>query len=115
VVAERCQPVAPSDRGRPVTRRDQDLLAGSVGWRFSVHARDVVRRRGFDKEGVLLACVDPQVTYTAYNYGPGRSVHQRGHLAVVVDRRALVVVTVLLRTQQSWSDDDARRVNGHAA
>lgn len=90
---------------------DEKLLAHSLGWRLSKHARSTLMARGFTKRDVLLACVAPEVTYTAYDYGEGRAVHQRGHVAAVVHEPTRTVITVLLRRTDQWDDQDARVAN----
>jgi hypothetical protein len=96
----------------PATRR---ALQSSLGWRLSGHARTAARARGFAVADVLLACVDPQQTYPTLNHGPGREVRQRGHIAVAVDPHSKTVITVLLRSQQHWTDTDARCANHESA
>lgn len=56
--------------------------------------------------GSVLECLEhPEVVY-----GPdhrGRSNYQKGDLCVVASREG-AVVTVLLRDENQWSDEDAR-------
>jgi len=94
-----------------MTSRERGLLEATIGWRLTPHAREVAMARGFGIEQVLLACIDPVITYTAYDYGPGRHVHQRDLVSVVVNPEARIVITVLLRACDDWTDADARRIN----
>lgn len=94
-----------------MTAGERDLLGVSIGWRLCPHAREVAAARGFRRQDILLACVDPEITYTAYDYGPGRHVHQRGRVSVVVNPEAKIVITVLLRARDQWTDADARQIN----
>ena len=84
------------------------VLSRSIGWRMSRHAQQMCRVRGISVLEVLLTVVDYEQSYTCENYGRGRQVRQRGELAVVVAPENLVVITVLLRRQSSWTDEDAR-------
>lgn len=81
------------------------------GWRFSPHARHKVDARWFAPHDVIDACEDPEMTMTAYDFGPGRMRFVREDLIVIAapDRRQ--IITVLLRRYDSWSDDDARKVS----
>lgn len=80
---------------------------------LSKHARDTMQRRGVLFAEILRAVHEPEVTYTS----DGCVVHQRHALAVVVApnltaagiTESLLVVTVLLRSQDQWDDDQARR------
>ena len=93
--------------------RDHAQPAASVGWRLTRHAEEAAAARGFTLAEVLLACEAPQVAYPGYL--PGRMVHQRDRVAVVVCPDSRTVITVLLRSNQPWTDDDARRANACAA
>jgi hypothetical protein len=81
-------------------------------WHFSHHARTRVDSRGFAPHEVLLAVTHPEITVTAFNYGPGRVRYVRGDLVVVACPEASEIVTVLLHSQDEWDDNDARTVNG---
>ena len=85
-----------------------DLLHQSLGWRLTSHARRATLSRGYTVEEVLFAVVDPEVTHTSYHYGPGRIVHKRADIQVVLDPHNKYVLTVLFRSHESWTDEDAR-------
>lgn len=74
---------------------------------YTHHARQVMERRdvsGLDVEAVLS---DPE---TSTNTSRGL-LYSRGDLTVVTDRAdtgRTVVITVLLRSQEQWTDEDAR-------
>lgn len=87
---------------------EQDILRATVGWRLSGHARRAAASRGFTTHEVMLAIGDPEVKYTAFDYGEHRVVHKRGHLTVVLDLHNHTVITVLLRSYDTWTDADAR-------
>jgi hypothetical protein len=57
---------------------------------------------------VLAAVVDYEQSYTCDHRGDGRQIRQRGLLAIVVDRHRQVVITVLLRQDQPWTNGEAR-------
>ena len=84
-------------------------INGTVGWRITGHARQRARSRGFGLRDVLLTAAGPDLAYEQSNYGPGRWVHQRGDIGAVVHRSTKTVITVLLRSEVQWDDEDARR------
>lgn len=71
---------------------------------LSTHAMERAAEHGFSDDDVLLAVVSPEQTYVcpADQYGPDRRMYQRARIAVVVDERLRLVVTVLPRVQQRW-------------
>jgi len=79
------------------------------GWRFSCHAREHIDARAFDPHEVVAACVAPEITATAYDYGPGRVRYMRGNLVVIAVPESRQIVTALLRSYDQWDDEDARR------
>lgn len=87
---------------------EDDLLHQTVGWRLTSHARRAALSRGYSVRDVLLAVADPEVSHTSYHYGPGRMVHKRADIQVVLDPHNLYVITVLLRSHGEWTDDEAR-------
>jgi hypothetical protein len=91
-----------------------DDLRQTLGWRLTEHARSAARSRGFTVAEVLLTALDPEVTYTAYDYGPDREVHQRGDVAVAVDRSSKVIVTVLWRHVDEWTDSEVLHTRASA-
>lgn len=92
-----------------------DVPATLGTWKLTRHAREQIANRGFRLEDVAATCQLPEQRYTSYDYGPNRWVYQRGHVALAVDPSTRTVITVLLRSYGSWTDDDARRANGFAA
>jgi hypothetical protein len=79
-------------------------LRQTLGWRLTAHARSAARSRGFTIPEVLLTAVDPEVVYTAYDYGPDREVRQRGDVAVAVVWSSKIILTVLWRHGEEWTD-----------
>lgn len=88
-------------------------IHATLGWRLAGHARARAHARGFDLRDVLLTAADPEVSYEQSNYGEGRWMHQRGDIGVAVHLPSKTVITVLLRSEAEWNDDDAR--GRHAA
>jgi hypothetical protein len=97
---------------RPLRIRCPHMLRG---WRFCAHARENVDARGFWPLDVVDACESPEMTATAFNYGPDRWRYVRGHLVVIVNRTNRTVITVLLRSEDEWNDGDARAANRAAS
>ncbi|UCN13609.1 hypothetical protein LFM56_11905 [Cellulomonas iranensis] len=81
------------------------------GWRFSPHARASLDARGFDPHQVVATCEAPEITVTAYNYGPGRIRFIARGLVVIAVPGTRQIVTALLRSHEQWDDDDARRAS----
>lgn len=75
--------------------------------RYSPHALETMLQRAVGRHEVELIVRDPDASYPSR----GRTVYQRGALAVVVS--GVWVVTVLQRCDLSneprWSDADVRR------
>ncbi len=71
---------------------------------LSPHAVERAAEHGFGEDDVLLAVAAPEQTYTcpAEQYGPDRRMYQRARVAVVVDERLPLVVTVLPRVPVRW-------------
>ncbi|GAC1439383.1 MAG: hypothetical protein NVSMB55_00660 [Mycobacteriales bacterium] len=65
------------------------------------HAERRRREHGFSLDDVLRTVAHPEQTYGCPAY-PDRRTYQRGPVAVIVDERQRVVVTVLLRVQDRW-------------
>lgn len=66
------------------------------------HLREKMTSRNITWAEILEVVERPEVTF-----GPddkGRQTHQKGDLCVVVGRNR-AVITVLLRQQQTWSDE----------
>lgn len=83
-------------------------LRATYGWHLSKHARTNAAERGVSTRDVLETIAAPEITYTAYNYGPGREVYKRGELAVVGDPRNKTVITVLWNTDAEWTSEQFR-------
>ena len=79
-------------------------------WSFTVHARDRMASRDFSPHQVLAACEHPE--WITASLEPELELRYRGHLAVLVNSRTHVVVTVLLRSRSRWTDADARAIGG---
>lgn len=76
-------------------------LSQTLGWRLTVHARARAAELGFTVAEVLLAAVDPEVTYRSRRF-PDMATHQRGDLAVACWPDTRTVCTVLLRSAERW-------------
>lgn len=85
-------------------RRARERLLAQAGVRLLPHAVDRATEHGFSDDEVLRTVASPEQTYTcpADRYGPDRRMYQRGRIAVVVNERQRVVVTVLPRVQEPW-------------
>lgn len=81
-------------------------LHSTLGWSLCDHARTKARLRAVSIRSVLEVIAAPEVTYSAFDYGPGRFVFQRGDLAIVVVPERLTVVTVLWRHDGQWTDEE---------
>jgi hypothetical protein len=70
------------------------------------HAREVLVRRSVSWDEVVETVASPEVVEPH----EGRTRYTRGPLCAVVaeDRGSLVLVTVLLRSCSTWSDESAR-------
>ena len=79
------------------------------GWSFTHHARDAVDGRWFDPHDVISVCESPDISSTAYDYGPGRFRYLRGRLVVIAVPETRLIITVLLRSYDTWNNDDARK------
>lgn len=66
---------------------ERDLLGTSIGWRLCIHAHEVGTARGFRRQDILLGCVDPEISCTAHDYGPGPPPASVGRVSVVVSPR----------------------------
>ncbi|MGY4644462.1 hypothetical protein [Cellulomonas sp. URHB0016] len=82
------------------------------GWTFSTHAQRNIDARGFAPDDVVDACEHHEIAMTADNYEPGRKRYVRGELVVIAAPARLEIITVLLRSHESWNDADARKVTG---
>ena len=80
-------------------------------WQISHHALQCMRDRGFSRADVLATCHNPSLTYTSFDHGEGQYVFKRGHVSLVVHPESKTVITVLLRSHDTWDDEDARRAN----
>lgn len=79
-------------------RRDTDpirRLLPTQDWTLSAHAIERGEQRGFTKEDMLHAAVDPQVTTTSSERHGGGWLYRRGECSVIVDPDAKTVLTVL--------------------
>lgn len=76
--------------------------------RLTLHALEKMHARNVTLEEIELTVRKPTVSYTSRHE---HMVYQRGSLAVVVAQHHTdepVIVTLLLRSERAWSDDDAR-------
>ncbi len=86
-----------------------DLNGGEL--RFSRHALEKIEERGFDPRDVVEAVLHPEQTYTSHcRYGQDVFIHQWGKVAVAVNHRTGVVITVLHRQVQPWGAQAAQIV-----
>lgn len=91
-------------------RRARERLLVQAGVRLLPHAVKRSAEHGFSHDQVLRTVASPEQTYAcpADRYGPDRRMYQRGGVAVVVDERQRVVVTVLPRVQERWEHPAVR-------
>ncbi len=82
------------------------------GWRFSRHAQSAVDARRFTPHEVIEACERPEVAMSANDYGSGRMRFVRGRVVVIAVPARSEIITVLLRTYDTWDNADARQVTG---
>lgn len=78
-------------------------------WTLCSHARKRAAELGFPLIELLRAAADPEQAYEQSRYGPGRWMHQRGDVAVAVNRQTRTVITVVLRRQDNWVHGTDRR------
>jgi len=83
-------------------------LRRTYGWRLCNHARKAAAERGVTVREVLSVVADHDVRYTAYDYGPGRFVYNRGELSIVVAEASRVVITVLWHNLDQWTSAQFR-------
>lgn len=81
----------------------------SLGWHLTPHARQRIHARGVRASDLIAALTRPEITYPT---GPGgsRTVLTHGRLAIVAHAKTRNVLTVLLRTEELWDDEDCRAV-----
>ena len=78
---------------------------------YTPHASMNMALRGVGRDDVERAIRDPEVRYAAGSkYPQGYQMHQRGDLTVVVNPTytTFMVVTVLWRTEDQWTDEQMR-------
>ena len=79
---------------------------------YSHHAKQAMAKREVAAQEVLAVLQDPDVTWeTLTEAGQPARVSRRGPLAVVTTTLSSgerLVITVLLNTQEQWTDADAR-------
>lgn len=78
-------------------------------WRLTWHARQTAARRKVSLAEVLAVIDQPEVSYAQPQRGASIRICQRGSLAVVINVVERSVITVLLRSQSRWTDEDVRR------
>ena len=86
----------------------------TLGWRLCPHARTAARIRAVPIREVLEVVAAPEITYSAFDYSPGRYVYQRADLAVVAIPEQQLIITILWRRQGQWTDQEfaARKAPG---
>ena len=85
----------------------RNLLAATVGWHLTTHAKHAAGSRGFTAAQALVAATDPDVRHEQHHRGKGRFICQRGEVAVVVHLPSQTILTVLWRHEQPWTDHQA--------
>lgn len=80
-------------------------LTKTLGWRLTSHARTNCIRRGVTTAEALTTAAAPEITYDQFDHGPGRQIRQRGDLAVVTVPEEQLILTVLSRQQNPWTDE----------
>jgi hypothetical protein len=83
--------------------------ARAVHVQYSRHARETMARRGWTFEDVEAALTRPEVVDDSKHHGADRWRYHRGPLCVVVSSDGKTVITVLLRTLDTWTDADVQQ------
>lgn len=76
-------------------------------WWITAHAAKAMLARGFNRNQVLEAAANPEVTYPSgheYPQWQTRQTRQRGTVAVIVDTERMEIITVLKREVEQWVD-----------
>lgn len=72
-----------------------------------------MNRRGVTHADVEAALITPAVVESTPHRGVPRWRYHRGALCVVISQDGSTVITILLRSLEAWTDDDARLgING---
>lgn len=82
-------------------------MLGGTDLRLTVHALEAAIARDV-KLTELEACIANAEQSWSSGKHAGRTVYQRGDLAVVVDEPARTVVTVLYRDHEQWTSSQGR-------
>ncbi|MFD6092829.1 hypothetical protein ACFWGN_11965 [Oerskovia sp. NPDC060338] len=84
------------------------FILPATGLALTTHALESAIARDVNL-AEMTACVnDAEQSWSSSKYGPDRVVFQRGDIAVVVSSREHLVVTVLFREQDQWTNSDGR-------
>lgn len=77
-----------------------------LGIRLTEHARDVMKRRSVTFQQIVDAISQPEIIEPH----KGKSRYVKGNLCVVVasSLHGKVIITILLRDPENWTDHDAR-------
>jgi len=89
-------------------------LRTTYGWHLSAHVRRQAAERGVTARQILETIADPEIRYSAENYGPGRWVYKRGDITVVGVPSTKTIVTVLWNTVAEWTSRQFREHLDHA-
>jgi hypothetical protein len=84
------------------------MPVAAFGWTLTEHARRRALVRGFDIREVLTAAANPEQSYVQPAHGEHAAIHQRGEVAVAVNKKDRVVISVLHRVQENY-DPSAHR------
>lgn len=84
-------------------------MDSTTEWTICRHARARASELGFALIDLLVAAAEPEQSYEQSRYGPGRWMHQRGDVAVAVNRQTRTIITVVLRRPDQWSHGVHRR------
>lgn len=79
----------------------------SLGLRLTNHAREVMKRRNISWDELVEVIERPDIIEPHQ----GKKRYVKGKLCVVVapSLHGKVIVTILLRDQNQWSDEDVRK------
>lgn len=77
-------------------------------WRLSHHAQVRLIEMELEPAAVWEVLSKPEVTYEQHRYGPDNELWQKGDLAVAVNARTGVVITVLWRRSEEWTREQFR-------
>jgi hypothetical protein len=105
----RTKRVRPVEHKPVVIHLDSAPLAIGRGWRLTPHAAKRAEELGFEYEELLIAAVEPEVTYEQSARGDGEAICRKGDVTVGVHRPKRLIRTVVLTQHEQWAHGRDRR------